>query len=550
MLRFAIPSLLVLIASSSLPLPESNAGVTSNAGGEVDEIIIYRTMEGESLKGLADKWFVNPANWQRAQAMNRIGDPEKLPANYPLKLRASWLKSTPMAAEVIAFRGQASADLAGETNPVVIGMKLAEGDRVQTGTNGFVTLRLPDGSIVSLPSNSAVRMERLRTVALTGALDRRFALEKGRTEAQVEPLIVPGSRFLINTPVSVAAVRGTRYRVSYVPAEMKALTEVLEGRVAVGKAADAAGGTLLTPGHGVVATARSVSGALALLPAPLFDGMAGVQSGAFVQIRVKPVQGAVRYSIEITRDRDGMQKVALMESDTPEGRVPDIGNGQYYAHVSAVGREGLIGLPGRYGFERRVPVSGKDKPKPKKAQQQAEKKPPRVQPYDPNFAADNGMPLAGLLFADGEQMLESERAAAGEGASMQEEGSADDSTGSDLLEAMWEATGYRFGTAAAAGYMASGGNGVDDGGTDGGTDGTDGGTGGGGGVIIVTPPNSGGGDGTAPSTDTHTVPYTPPLPPATGTMVPEPAGWVMMIAGFGLVGLVLRRRARVKSPAA
>lgn len=54
---------------------------------------------------------------------------------------------------------------------------------------------------------------------------------------------------------------------------------------------------------------------------------------------------------------------------------------------------------------------------------------------------------------------------------------------------------------------------------------------GGGGFIL--PPGGGGGGGTA-------FPPAPPVPVPTGG-VPQPAAWAMMVSGFGLVGLSLRR---------
>lgn len=55
---------------------------------------------------------------------------------------------------------------------------------------------------------------------------------------------------------------------------------------------------------------------------------------------------------------------------------------------------------------------------------------------------------------------------------------------------------------------------------------------------ILPPPTGGGGGGT--------VPPGPPPPPPIVTPVPEPATWLMMIAGVALIGLQLRRRGGAK----
>lgn len=65
------------------------------------------------------------------------------------------------------------------------------------------------------------------------------------------------------------------------------------------------------------------------------------------------------------------------------------------------------------------------------------------------------------------------------------------------------------------------------------------------GGLIPPPPGGGGssGGGTPP------IPPGPPPPPVV-TPVPEPATWIMMIAGIGLIGLQLRRRRTVGAVAA
>jgi hypothetical protein len=55
------------------------------------------------------------------------------------------------------------------------------------------------------------------------------------------------------------------------------------------------------------------------------------------------------------------------------------------------------------------------------------------------------------------------------------------------------------------------------------------------GGLIPPPPGGGGGGGVLPP------PPGPPPPPVI-TAVPEPATWIMMIVGVGLIGLQLRRR--------
>src|SRR3546814_5542810 len=118
----------------------------------------------------------------------------------------SLLRQQPTQAIIESYRGQVAVGL----RPATIGMIIQEGDIIETGAKSFVSLRLPDRSVVSLPSQSAVRGSRLRRTMLTGNIMRLFAIEKGRASAVVTPMPNPSSSFEFTTPVAVSTVRGTR----------------------------------------------------------------------------------------------------------------------------------------------------------------------------------------------------------------------------------------------------------------------------------------------------------------------------------------------------
>lgn len=88
--------------------------------------------------------------------------------------------------------------------------------------------------------------------------------------------------------------------------------------------------------------------------------------------------------------------------------------------------------------------------------------------------------------------------------------------------------------------------------------------GGGGGIFVPSPPGGGGGPpGGPPGTENpppenpppenpppeNPPPENPPPPPETPT-VPEPGTWATMLLGFGLTGVMIRRRRRTQSAAA
>lgn len=114
------------------------------------------------------------------------------------------------------------------TEAVAEGRQLAAADIVTTGKDSSVVLVLENGSVVALRENSRLKI----TTALqstpvgeapapkgaepqeTGASNSSFELAFGEMLARVRKLN-PSSTFEVQTPVSVAAVRGTVFEVSY-----------------------------------------------------------------------------------------------------------------------------------------------------------------------------------------------------------------------------------------------------------------------------------------------------------------------------------------------
>ncbi|PZU50586.1 MAG: hypothetical protein DI568_02165 [Sphingomonas sp.] len=345
-MRRSVPAFLLLLAATAPAMPNgARLEQRQRAQAEkTDEIIVYKTAAGETLKSIAAKWFVNADDWRRAMALNKLKDPEALPAGTALQLRSSWLKTNPIHAELAAFRGDVRVVRKSGALPVVKGMELVEGDLLETGPNGFATLALPDKSQVSLPSSSRIRLARLRQVPMSDSIDRRFTLEQGRSEARVTPMANPASRFLITTPVAVAAVRGTQFKVSYTPAEFKAATVVTEGKVSVSRV----GGiedVLVRAGFGNLTSSSGATKAIALLPAPKVDTPERVQDAQAVTFRVKPVPGAVRYLVEIATDAGFVDRVGSVEIDGTEAEFKDVPNGDYHVRAFAVDALGLEGMP-------------------------------------------------------------------------------------------------------------------------------------------------------------------------------------------------------------
>lgn len=318
------------------------------AGGQVT----YRMASGDTLEGLARAHFVRPDLWRRAQMANGIADPRRIPVGAELTLNTAWLNHRPLEARVSAFRGEVTILRAGTLIPVEVGTVAREGDIVATARHAFVTFSMPDASLVTMPSASTIRIARLRQFTLGEAIERRFELVSGRVEARVRPLNSEQSRFEISTPVAVAAVRGTQFRMRFAPEEMRATEETIEGKVGV---AGSRGAERLVPaGFGTFATRDAGPAApVPLLPAPVIEQPAQVQAGQKVAFRFSPIPGARRYLVELATDAGFIDRFASIETSEPVAEFEDVPDGTLFVRASAIDALGLVGRPVTQSFERR-----------------------------------------------------------------------------------------------------------------------------------------------------------------------------------------------------
>jgi hypothetical protein len=262
---------------------------------------------GDTLFDLGRAYLRKTNDYRHVQRANQISRPRVMPVGKTLTIDADLLKTVPIDARLSAFSGKVEIETDGQRAPAHAGMTLKEGQRVITGPGAFATFELEDASRVTLPSNTAMRVVRLRSVVLTNAPQRVFKLDEGRSAIQATPNPNPNARFEVRTPVSISAVRGTEFRVA--TADGRARTEVLKGAVGVGFAQE--GGQAPPPvgppvpaGFGVTVTSdgTGVSAPVALLPAPKLNEADQNQTDKTVHFAVRAQDGAAAYRLLLSRD--------------------------------------------------------------------------------------------------------------------------------------------------------------------------------------------------------------------------------------------------------
>ncbi len=117
------------------------------------------------------------------------------------------------------------------------GLSVGEGATLRTAGSSFATILLDDGSRISLPSNSEVKIARLRKYVLGSSIDYDFDVSRGGLNSKVAKTKSADDRYQVRTPKAVSAVRGTEFQSRINDSSGSDFAEVVEGELEVGLAA-------------------------------------------------------------------------------------------------------------------------------------------------------------------------------------------------------------------------------------------------------------------------------------------------------------------------
>ncbi len=310
--------------------------------------IVYVTRAGDTLSSIANQFTTRQDNWLALSKINHIERDTGIPIGTQITIPADLLQDEPSEAKVSALSGSITA-LSQQGKPLLLGIgtKITEGMQIDTGHNSFVTLLLPDQSRISLPSNSRIRIAKLRMTRYTQSPRTEILLLSGKIESKVAPLEQNKGRFEVRTPQAVAGVRGTQFRVG-IGANGTA-TEVLSGRVEVGQPKRPSG-LVLHAGQGNIIDGKSVGQPVNLLPTPQLTGVPLRLDQAGAEFVLTPIAGAVGYHVQIATDQNAYNILTEGRSTGTRMKLDGLANGDYYARVSAIDKHGLEGPASTHAF--------------------------------------------------------------------------------------------------------------------------------------------------------------------------------------------------------
>lgn len=352
-LAAALVPLAVLLAPGAA-VAQAAAAASPNPGAQSD--YLYRARQGDTLIALGKELLERPNDWPQIQALNNIADPRRIPLGKLIRIPLRLLKGERIPGRVDETVGTASLVLAGGAPaPVRVGDAVPEGARVETGNDGYVTIRLADGSLLKVQAASQAVLEQSRKYPQGNFFSSAWRLIAGRVEAIVTELTGGEPRFEVRTPQGTLGVRGTEFRVASEAAKAETRGEVLKGAVEVGAAAKAKAAapapTRVDAGFATIVDAvGKVAPPIALLPAPDLSALPELNERLLVRFDVPAVSGAAAYRAQVARDRD-FQQVAG-EAVTPSGalRFADLEDRAWFLRVRAIDARGIEGKDAVFAF--------------------------------------------------------------------------------------------------------------------------------------------------------------------------------------------------------
>lgn len=226
------------------------------------------------------------------------------------------------------------------------GSELNLNDVVQTADQSFISIRLKDGTVSMLPSNSRVQFSKASSSVA------RYILQQGELDNKVIKKPKAGSNtFEIQTPSSMIGVRGTAFNVRQPQSNAPTIAQVEHGTVWARSLTTCRAPLVIEAGMGAVLNG---SPAVPLLAAPALVNPDVAQPDADLLFKMQPLKGAVRYKAQVLGDVSVLETYAEAYSDSPEVRISgqNIPNGYYYVKLTGFDAAGLQSMSQSYLFLR------------------------------------------------------------------------------------------------------------------------------------------------------------------------------------------------------
>lgn len=326
---------------------------------------IYTVREREHLWNICARYVKEPLCWIKLGKYNELRRPNVIKPGTAIRIPYAWLKTLPKPAQIVYRRGELSYIPAVELaklpwkkttdipsleelqkkgitpKPLPEDGKIYMGDRVISG-DGNARVEFADGSQMMIRPGSDIIFDRISVKGKSKFVDTLLILKQGSTVNSVTPKPDKRSRFSIDTPAGVAAVRGTEFRVNVEQAEAAVMrSEVLKGLVAVSGSADKSEQEV-KEGYGIrTEQGKPAPAPRKLLPALTWTDSSGARETQPLELAWQEIPGAEYYQLDLF-DAQGL--IATSRTESSGFTLSGLADGEYRVVGRAVDDIGLKGM--------------------------------------------------------------------------------------------------------------------------------------------------------------------------------------------------------------
>lgn len=353
---------------------------------------LYLTVAGDTLIGIGQKYLKNPNDWPKVRVVNQVGDPKKLPTGSHLRIPVELLKVTPAPVEVTAASGNVRYRRAdGPFQALAAGTRLHGGETVLTGPRSSAAFRFADGTVLTQQASSRIGFGRLAAWGATGMVATEINLEAGRLEASAARQQAPAGGFKVVTPVAVAGLRGTGFRLNLDEDGKTLRGEVTEGAVAIAAQGEE---VRVEGGYGTITElGKPPRAPRPLLARPDLSGLPDARTTDALAFTWPADPAARSWRAQIAADA-GFHDILLDSVFTaPEARWPEPEApmpGRYHLRARAIDADGLEGFSADHAFVLAVAPPPAPVPPPP----EPEPAPLPAAPSAPEMVEDGGFLIA------------------------------------------------------------------------------------------------------------------------------------------------------------
>ncbi len=314
---------------------------TAAAGEKTIEVIVGKN---DNVLNICKVYLENPGRCPEITRLNHLEKPDLIFPGQKIIIPVNMLKGIPLEGNITFIKGEVKVRGKGDSEwrSAAMDEPIMPGDSIETGAEGAVEISYENGDSFFLRPDTSIDVK-TSSINMLKNVVRKLYLRVGRTITKIKEATGKKSRNEIQTPSSVAAARGTEFRVT-VDENETTRTEVLKGLVGVEAREQK---VEVKEGQGtVVKMNEPPAKPRELLSPPSPVRLEKLYRSMPAVFQFESIAGAKSYRVMLARDADLKDVVKSKIIDPHETlNITGINDGMYYLQSRSIDKEGLEGLP-------------------------------------------------------------------------------------------------------------------------------------------------------------------------------------------------------------